>query len=50
MKPITVTGLLMMLLLMEPDFGAVVVLLTASFGMMFLGGVKAGTVFFAAWE
>ena len=45
MKPISVIGLLMVLLLLEPDFGAVVVLLGASFGMMFLGGVKAGQFF-----
>jgi len=39
-KPLAVVGLVMPLLLMEPDFGAVVVLMCAALGMMFLGGVR----------
>jgi cell division protein FtsW len=35
-----VVGLVAVLLLMEPDFGSVVVLALAVFGMMFLGGVR----------
>ncbi len=38
--PIAIVGLLVMLLLMEPDFGAVVVLLCAVMVMLFLAGVK----------
>lgn len=39
-KPMVVIALAVMLLLMEPDFGAVVVLLSAAIGMMFLAGVR----------
>jgi len=39
-KPMSVMLLAIVLLLLEPDFGAVVVLMTASLGMMFLGGVR----------
>ena len=39
-KPMLVMLLAIVLLLLEPDFGAVVVLMTASLGMMFLGGVR----------
>lgn len=39
-KPILVLSLLVVLLLMQPDFGAVVVIMTAVFAMLFLGGVK----------
>ena len=38
--PIVLIALPVMLLLLEPDFGAVVVLCVAIFGMMFLAGVK----------
>jgi len=38
--PIALLGLPVMLLLLEPDFGAVVVLCVAVLGMMFLAGVK----------
>ncbi|NVK38868.1 MAG: putative lipid II flippase FtsW [Gammaproteobacteria bacterium] len=41
-KPLMVLALLAMLLLLEPDFGAVVVLMLASLALLFLGGVKAG--------
>lgn len=39
-KPMMVLMLAIILLLLEPDFGAVVVLMTAALGMMFLGGVR----------
>ncbi len=39
-KPMAVVALMIVLLLLEPDFGAVVVLLSAVLGMMFLGGVR----------
>jgi cell division protein FtsW len=39
-KPMAVLVLMVVLLLMEPDFGASVVLMTAALGMMFLGGVR----------
>ena len=41
-KPLLVLALLAILLLLEPDFGAVVVLMLASLALLFLGGVKAG--------
>jgi cell division protein FtsW len=41
-KPLFVLALLAILLLLEPDFGAVVVLMLASLALLFLGGVKAG--------
>ncbi|WP_164880893.1 putative lipid II flippase FtsW [Aestuariirhabdus litorea] len=40
LKPMLVIALAVLLLLMEPDFGAVVVLLSAAMGMMFLAGVR----------
>ena len=40
-KPLFVLALLAVLLLLEPDFGAVVVLILASLALLFLGGVKA---------
>ena len=40
-KPLLVLALLAVLLLLEPDFGAVVVLMLASLALLFLGGVKA---------
>lgn len=39
-KPMLVLVLMVVLLLMEPDFGAAVVLMSAALGMMFLGGVR----------
>ncbi|ASP37221.1 putative lipid II flippase FtsW [Bacterioplanes sanyensis] len=45
MKPFIILGLMVALLLMEPDFGAVVVLMGAALIMLFLGGVKAGQFF-----
>ncbi len=41
-KPLFVLSLLASLLLLEPDFGAVVVLMLSTLGLLFLGGVKAG--------
>jgi len=41
-KPLFVLSLLAVLLLLEPDFGSVVVLMLATLGLLFLGGVKAG--------
>jgi cell division protein FtsW len=40
LKPIAVLAVMIVLLLLEPDFGAVVVIMGASLGMMFLGGVR----------
>ncbi len=55
--PMVILALPVLLLLMEPDFGAVVVLCIAVFGMLFLAGVKlyqfiaVGVVSgFAAWQ
>ena len=42
LKPMSVLALMIMLMLLEPDMGAVVVMLIAVLGMMFLGGVKLG--------
>lgn len=39
-KPLAVLFLMIILLLAEPDFGAVVVMVAACMGMIFLGGVK----------
>lgn len=39
-KPLLVLTAMIILLLIEPDFGAVVVLLSAALGMMFLAGVR----------
>lgn len=39
-KPMAVLGLIVALLLAEPDFGALVVLLGAALGMFFLAGVR----------
>ncbi len=41
-KPLFILSLLSILLLLEPDFGAVVVLMLSTLGLLFLGGVKAG--------
>lgn len=41
-KPLLVLCLLSALLLMEPDFGAVVVLMLSTLALLFLGGVRAG--------
>ncbi len=41
-KPLFILSLLAILLLLEPDFGAVVVLMLSTLGLLFLGGVKAG--------
>ena len=39
-KPVLVLSVMIVLLLNEPDFGAVVVIMSAVFGMLFLAGVK----------
>ena len=39
-KPMGILAVIALLLLMEPDFGATVVILTTTLGMMFLGGVR----------
>ncbi|WP_369855009.1 putative lipid II flippase FtsW [Candidatus Thalassolituus haligoni] len=44
-KPLFVLVIMVLLLLMEPDFGAAVVLLGAAMIQLFLGGVKAGQYF-----
>ena len=46
-KPLLVMSVMIMLLLLEPDFGTVVVVLGTILGMLFLGGVKAGQFFLA---
>jgi cell division protein FtsW len=45
MKPFAILAVMIVLLLMEPDFGAVVVTMIAALGMLFLGGVRAGQFF-----
>jgi cell division protein FtsW len=40
LKPVAVLALIAGLLLMEPDFGATVVILATALGMLFLGGVR----------
>lgn len=44
-KPLVILGLIVFLLLLEPDFGSVVVLMGAVLVLLFLGGVKAGQFF-----
>lgn len=44
-KPLVILGLIVVLLLLEPDFGSVVVLMGAVLTLLFLGGVKAGQFF-----
>lgn len=46
--PFSILFAMVVLLLAEPDFGAVVVLMGASLVMLFLGGVKAGQFFLAS--
>lgn len=40
LKPIAILGIVTMLLLREPDFGASVVILSTTLGMMFLAGMR----------
>ncbi|MEW6354409.1 MAG: putative lipid II flippase FtsW [Pseudomonadota bacterium] len=40
LQPMMLAGLIAALLLMEPDFGAAVVVLATALGMLFLGGVR----------
>src|SRR5512144_2668993 len=40
LRPLLVLGLLAVLLLLEPDFGTAVVMLTTALGMLFLAGVN----------
>lgn len=46
-KPLLVMSVMVVLLLLEPDFGTVVVVIGTILGMLFLGGVKAGQFFLA---
>lgn len=39
-KPLAVLSIILVLLVLEPDFGAMVVLMGAMLGMMFLGGMR----------
>ena len=39
-KPLALLGVVAILLLMEPDFGATAVIMAVALGMMFLGGVR----------
>lgn len=45
LKPFVILAAMIILLLLEPDFGAVVVTMTAALGMLFLGGVRASQFF-----
>lgn len=45
LKPLLVVAVITILLLAEPDFGAVIVIMATIMGMMFLGGVRAGQFF-----
>lgn len=45
LRPLLIMSLVILLLLSEPDFGAVVVLMGAVLAQLFLGGVKAGQFF-----
>ncbi|EAR08932.1 putative lipid II flippase FtsW [Reinekea blandensis] len=45
LKPVFVLSIVVVLLLLEPDFGSVVVILGTVLGMLFLGGVKPGQFF-----
>jgi len=40
LKPLLLVGIIGLLLLLQPDFGAVVVLAATALGMLFLGGVR----------
>ena len=40
LKPMVILALIAVLLLMEPDFGATVVIVATALGMLFLGGVR----------
>lgn len=40
LKPISILGVVALLLLCEPDFGATVVIMTTALGMMFLAGMR----------
>ena len=40
LKPVAIVGAMALLLLLEPDFGAAVVILATALGMMFLAGVR----------
>ena len=42
LKPLSVIGLIALLLLKEPDFGATAVIAATALGMLFLGGVRVG--------
>ncbi len=42
LKPIAVLSIASLLLLLEPDFGAAVILMSMGMGMLFLGGVRLG--------
>lgn len=44
-KPLILLAVIVVLLLLEPDFGSVVVLMGAVLTLLFLGGVKAGQFF-----
>ncbi len=47
LKPVLILAVILVLLLLEPDFGSVVVILGTILGMLFLGGVKPGQFFLA---
>lgn len=46
LKPLLVLGIIALLLLREPDFGATVVIMTTALGMMFLAGMRLRTFIF----
>ncbi|MCH8551334.1 MAG: putative lipid II flippase FtsW [Natronospirillum sp.] len=45
LKPLMVVALVTSLLLAQPDFGAVIILMATIMGMMFMGGVRPGQFF-----
>jgi len=47
LKPVVFLGVFVFLLLLEPDFGAAVVMMSAFMAMMFLAGVRASHFFFS---
>jgi cell division protein FtsW len=42
LKPVGVVGMIALLLMVEPDFGATVICVATAFGMLFLAGVRLG--------
>ena len=49
LKPMAVLGALTLLLMVEPDFGATVIVVSTAFGMLFLAGVKFRNFFIVSF-